>query len=132
MDGTKEPGFSKQRVIAQIANDLHMVSQPELEAMARSLEAVRHGQQQQEQTCDTQPAPRRGAVTLENIDRWATYQQPDTQQREGFQLVKEGIIAAGRAILRACPDSPGRSRALAQLGVVRMEANGAIAHRGEF
>lgn len=90
-----------------------------------------------EQGCDVAKTgeasgARRGALTLENVDRVFTYQAWDREQISRAEPVKEAILALARAILRNVIDCPDRSVALRKLRELRMDVNAAITHRGEF
>lgn len=71
-------------------------------------------------------------LDLENIEAAFTYQKADRQQLEHFAIVREALIAAGKAMLRVVPPCMDRTLALERLRECRMWANSAISFHGRF
>ena len=73
-----------------------------------------------------------GSVTLETIGECFTYHPWHPSQVDAGEIVREALVAAARAILRAVPAGPDRSVAIRKLREARMDANSAITFGGRF
>lgn len=77
-------------------------------------------------------AVQHGSITLENVGDCFTYQAWNPDQVAAGEIVREALVAAARAILRAVPAGPDRSVAIRKLREARMDANSAITFGGRF
>jgi hypothetical protein len=74
----------------------------------------------------------RAALTLETVDDVFTYHAWDMDQVARGDVVREALVAAAKAALRAVPDGPDRSAGLRKLREARMDFNSAITHHGRY
>lgn len=75
-------------------------------------------------------APQR--LNLDNVEHAFTYQPWNDDQLQRGKEVTAALIFAAKAVIRAVPECPTRTRALNNLIDARMLANAAITHDGRY
>lgn len=78
----------------------------------------------------TRGVPR--GLTLDNVEDAFRYHPWHPGQADRGNQVREALVSAAKVILRNVPEGPDRSTALRKLREVRMDANSAITHNGQF
>lgn len=71
-------------------------------------------------------------VTLENVEHIFRYQPAQEDQLVAFDMVRESLTLAAKTILRVVPPCADRTTAIRKLREARMDANSAIALRGQI
>ncbi len=71
-------------------------------------------------------------ITEDEVHQALTYQKPDEQQTNKFNILIGSFEELMQDILEVCPDCDDRENALRQLRDCRMWANSAIAHKGRY
>lgn len=71
-------------------------------------------------------------INLENVEHVFTFQPWNEDQLQRGKEVTAALIFAAKALLRAVPECPTRTRAINNLIDARMLANAAITHDGRY
>jgi hypothetical protein len=78
---------------------------------------------------DTQSVKR---IDESNVEEAFTYQPWNEEQVAAGKEIREKLMDAARAMLKGCPETPLRTRAINALVDARMLANAAITFNGKF